>query len=104
MPLPIYVGVMLYAKTRKASITDWLAKIGLSITSDRIKNIKAKMAEALCERYKENDLVCPPCLQDGFFTTAATDNIDHKATSASAQQHFHRTGIPLFHHPDEASQ
>ena len=103
-PLPIYVGLMLHAKTRKASITDRLAKLGLSIPSDRIENIKTMVTGALCERYKENDLVCPPCLQDGFFTTAAIDNIDHNATSTSAQQHFHDTGISLFQHPDEASQ
>ena len=103
-PLPIYVGVMLHAKTRKASITDRLAKLGLCIPSDRIENIKTAVTETLCERYKEKDLVCPPCLQNGLFTTAAIDNIDHNATSTTAQQHFHGTGISLFQHPDEATQ
>eukprot|EP00794_Sanderia_malayensis_P013411 gene13411-14786_t len=103
-PLPIYLGMMLHAKTRKPSITDKLAKLGLSISSDRVDNLKSKLTASLCKKYGDHDLVCPPCLQEGLFTTAAVDNIDHNATSTTAQQHFHGTGISVFQHPEQAAQ
>ena len=75
-PLPVYVGLMLHSKTRKAGVIDKLASFGLSISSDRIENIQTSITEVLCDRYKRHDLVCPPCLQHGFFITAVIDNID----------------------------
>ena len=44
-------------------------------------------------------VVCPPSLKAGAFTTAATDNIDHKPSFDNATSSFHGTAISLFQHP-----
>ena len=45
------------------------------------------------------DVVCPPKLRHGLFTTGAVDNIDHNPSSATAKDSFHGTGISLMQHP-----
>ena len=37
------------------------------------------------------DVVCPPKLRQGLFTTGAVDNIDHNPSSATAKDSFHGT-------------
>ena len=45
------------------------------------------------------DVVCPPKLHQGLFTTGAVDNIDHNPSSATAKDSFHGTGASLIQHP-----
>ena len=45
------------------------------------------------------EVVCPPKLRHGLFTTGAVDNSDHNHSSATAKDSFHGTGISLMHHP-----
>ncbi len=40
-------------------------------------------------------------LQNGLFTTAAIDNIDHNPSSTTAADAFHSTSISIFQHPEE---
>ena len=47
------------------------------------------------------DVVCPPKLRQGLFTTAAVDNIDHNPSSATSKDLFHDTGISLVQHPTQ---
>ncbi|XP_063544202.1 uncharacterized protein LOC134752421 [Cydia strobilella] len=57
----------------------------------------------VCELYHKDNVVCPPKLKKGLFTTAAVDNIDHNPTSTSAKTAFHGTVITLMQHkfPEE---
>ena len=43
-------------------------------------------------------LVCPSVLQNGIFTTAAVDNIDHNPSLMTSHSSFHGTGICMFQH------
>ena len=49
--------------------------------------------------FRMEDVVCPPMLRQGLFTTEAVDNIDHNPSSATAKDSFHGTGISLMQHP-----
>ena len=102
--LPVYLGLLVHTKTRKASLVDKFSKLGVSISYDRVRDIKAAVTNQLCKEYEEKNLVCPTSLKDGIFTTAAIDNIDHNVSATSAQKHFHGTGISLFQHPDETTE
>lgn len=49
-------------------------------------------------------VVCPPMLKDGVFTTAAVDNLDHNPSATTASDSFHGTGISLLQHPVSADE
>lgn len=97
-PLPVYVGLMTDAETRKRTIVDELYNLGLSISYDRVLEISTEMGNKVCARYESEGVVCPPKLKKKVFTTAAVDNIDHNPSSSTAQGAFHGTGISLFQH------
>jgi hypothetical protein len=98
-PLPIYIGVMLYAATRKKSIIDRLFDLGLCVLYDRVLNLTDDLAAAVCKFYTDQNVVCPPQLHRDLFTVAAVDNLDHNPSSNTSSDSFHGTAISLFQHP-----
>lgn len=76
-PFAVYVGMSVFAKTRKRQLIDMLHENGLSISYDRVLEISAQLGEAVVAQYVEDRVVCPPVLRKQLFTTAAVDNIDH---------------------------
>ena len=98
-PLPIYVGLTVHARTRKRDLVETLFDLGLSVSYDRVMEISTSMSNRVCEQYHQEQVVCPPNLRQGLFTTAAIDNIDHNPSSTTATHSFHGTGISLFQHP-----
>jgi len=97
-PLPMYIGLVLHAETRRRGLIDKLNHLGLSISYNRVLEISTQLGNHVCDRYEETGVVCPPNLNTGLFTTAAVDNIDHNPSSTTAQGSFHGTGISLFQH------
>ena len=100
-PLPVYLGLMTHAETRKRNLVDELYTLGLSISYDRVLAISTEVGNKVCARYESEGVVCPPTLKKTIFTTAAVDNIDHNPSSTTAQGAFHGTGISLFQHPGD---
>ena len=101
-PLPVYLSLMLRVKTRKKSIINQLFRFSPGISYNRVCSIETGITNQLCNRCVQNKVACPPVLENSVFTTSAIDNIDHNATSSTAESHFHGTGISLFQHPDES--
>ena len=58
-PVAIYVGLLLFAKSRKRQLIDILHQYGICISYDRVLEISSQIGEALVERYLEKELVCP---------------------------------------------
>lgn len=98
-PLPIYTGLLLHAETRKRGLIDKLNSLGLSVSYDRVMELSTDIGNGVCDQFEKNNLVCPPKLRCGLFTTSAVDNIDHNPSSTTALGSFHGTGISLFQHP-----
>ena len=94
-PLPVYIGLMIHARTRKRDVIDTMFDLGLSISYDRVLEISTAMGNRVCEQYHRDAAVCPPNLRQCLFTTAAVDNIDHNPSSTTATSSFHGTGISL---------
>ncbi len=97
-PLPIYIGCLIHAKTRKRGLVNKFHELGLSVSYDRVLSLSKDMGNSLCAQYERENVVCPPNLRHGLFTTAAVDNIDHNPSATSAVGSFHGTGISLFQH------
>ena len=100
-PLPIYTGLLLHAETRKRELVDKLHDLGLCRSYSRVMALSTDLGNTLCEQFEKDQLVCPPKLRTGLFTTSAVDNIDHNPSSTTAQGSLHGTGISLFQHPSE---
>ena len=62
-------------------------------------NISTAMGNSICERFKNDDVVCPAKLRGDVFTTAVVDNIDHNPSSTTSKGSLHGTAIFLFQHP-----
>lgn len=103
-PLPVYLGLMVHLSTGKKKLVEELNSIGASISYSRVLDIERAIAVKVCDKYRQDNCVCPPNLKYGLFTTAAIDNIDHNPTSTSAKYSFHGTGISLIQHMDEDIQ
>lgn len=101
-PLPLYIGLLVHATTRKKSLIDRLFHLGICVSYDRVLSMTTELANRVCELFTAERAVCPANLRTNVFTTAAVDNIDHNPTSTSARGSFHGTGISLMQHPDKA--
>ncbi|CAC5400877.1 unnamed protein product [Mytilus coruscus] len=98
-PLCVYLGLLLFAKTRKRQLIDTLFQHGLRISYDRVLEISTQLGEAVVERYLNEGVVCQPLLKGKVFTTAAVDSIDHNPSSTTSKSSFHVTGNSIFQHP-----
>ena len=58
--------------------------------------ISAQLGDTTVSKYVEYEVVCPPVLQKGLFTTSAMDNIDHNPPATTATTSFHGTSISVF--------
>ena len=81
-PLPIYVGLLLHAKTRKRTLIDELYNLGLSISYDRVLSISTDVGNAVSALFEEERLACRPNLCKDLFT-AGVDNLDHDPSSTT---------------------
>ena len=75
----------------------------MCVSYDRLLQMSTDIANEVCQRFKLEEIVCPPKMRNGLFTTAAVDNIDHNLSSGTAKYSFHGTGISLIQHPTHES-
>ena len=74
-PFTVYIGMSVYAQTRKGKLIEMLHEHGISISYDIVLEVHS--LGMLWSASTEDGVVCPPVLREGLFTTAAMDNIDH---------------------------
>ena len=101
MPLPIYIGLMLHAQTRKRELVDRLFNLDLSLSYDHVLRSQQRW-ETVCANPLK--VVCQPIMRGSVFTTVAVDNIDHNSSATTAKDSFHGTGISLVQHPTFADE
>ena len=103
-PLPAYVGLLVYAKTRMKGLVEKLSDVGLSMPYKHVIAISTNLGNNVISRFSEDNVVCPARMRHDVFTTAAVDNIDHNPSSATATGSLHGTGISLFQHPSSQEE
>ncbi|KAL7373673.1 hypothetical protein ABVT39_012268 [Epinephelus coioides] len=94
-PFPLYMALKVHAVTCKRGLINTLFSLGICVSYDRLLQVSADIANGVCLE----DVVCPPKMRNGLFTTAVVDNIDHHPSSGTAKDSFHGTGISLIQHP-----
>ena len=99
VPLPIYLSMLIHAKTRSRDLIDTLFNLGLCVSYDRLMNISTELANTVCAQYQFDQVVCPPQLSKEVFTCGAVDNIDHNPSARTAHDSFHGTAITLTQFP-----
>ena len=104
MPVPLYITMKIHAVTRSKNLIDTLFSLGICVSYDRFLRLTSEISSALCEKFNNDGVVCPPKLRSSLFTTAAVDNIDYNPSSATAKDSFHGTGISIIKHPSHAFQ
>ncbi|KAG0717680.1 hypothetical protein GWK47_053918 [Chionoecetes opilio] len=102
-PLPLYLSLKIHAVTRSRGLIDTLFSLWMCVSYDRLLQLTADIANGVCQRFNMEEVVCPPKLRKGLFTTGAVDNIDHNPSSATAKDSFHGTGISLMQHPSHTN-
>ena len=90
-PLPVCIGLILHAKTRKRNLVDKLSNLGLCISYDRVLSLSAEIGNNVCQRYHMEQVVCPPALKQGVLAISAVDNIDHNTSATTATDSLHGT-------------
>ncbi|XP_038062580.1 uncharacterized protein LOC119733071 [Patiria miniata] len=101
-PLTLYIALKLHGETRKRNLVDTFYSLGMCVSYDRLLQLSSDLANGVCKQFEADNVVCPPKMRHGLFTTAAVDNIDHNPSSMTAQDSFHGTGISLMQHPSHA--
>ena len=71
---------------------------------ERILEVENWLTTSVCQRFRDEDSVCPTNVRSNLFTVGALDNIDHNLSSTTAQGSFHGTSISLFQFPTEANK
>eukprot|EP00734_Pompholyxophrys_sp_LG126_P000120 Pompholyxophrys_sp_v1_NODE_11_length_5290_cov_18.520778.p2 type:complete len:299 gc:universal NODE_11_length_5290_cov_18.520778:1265-2161(+) len=92
-PLPLYVALKVYSLFRSEKLIDFLFKLGLTVSYDRVLDTVDALAERFCRQIEEEKVVCPSNLLKNMFTVCGYDNVDHNPSSTTAKGSFHGTAI-----------
>jgi hypothetical protein len=68
-PLPMYIGMLIHAETRKRGLIDKMNDLGVSVPYSRVLELSSQLGNSVCTRYEEQNIVCPSSLRHGIFTT-----------------------------------
>ena len=93
-PVPVYIGLLLYATVRAKTLIQKLFVLGISISYDRCVDICNHIATSLIDRY-ERDGVFTGNARKGLFTVIAKDNIDVNSKSTKVSTHFHGISMTI---------
>ena len=97
-PLPVYIALKLHGLTRKRNLVDVFYCLGMCVSYDRLLQLTSDMSNGICKQFETENVVCPPKMCHGLYTTSAVDNIDHNPSSTSHDS-FHGTCISIMQHP-----
>ena len=92
-PFPLYVGLKLHASARQKATINTFHGMGMSVSYDRVMEVRKGLAISVSQRFAEDGVVLPSNIKRGVFTTGAVDNIDE-----SGRTELHGTAISLTNH------
>nr|CAD7259012.1 unnamed protein product [Timema shepardi] len=99
-PVPLYVCLSIFGRTRNNTIIESMHKRGLSISPNRIMEITASLAHLEIKRAQEG-VLCPSNLLHGLFVIGAYDNMYHNYSSTTSESYYHGKAISIFQIPGE---
>ena len=103
-PLPVYLMIMIYNKTRNSDLIKKLSHLGLCISKYRLSNISVSLGNALLSTNEKEGVMVPMNWKLGLFTTASLDNIDVQIKSSLSTTCLHGTAASLNQHPNHQNK
>lgn len=100
-PLPMYMALQAYGNTRSRTVIDEMHRRGISVSSNRVREVTSSLCHLTIDRAEEEGLLCPSNLLRGIFTSGAYDNVDHNPSSNTSVGSFHGTSISIFQTPSD---
>lgn len=98
MPFPLYHGIKLHGDARFKHQIENAHHLGLSVSYDRVMEVKTQVARAVCKRHTEDGIVLPTNTRLSVFTTHDVDNLDSNKTGNLSRGDFHGTCITVTNH------
>ena len=92
-PFPLYVGLKLHANSRDKDAISTFHALGMSVSYDRVMDVRKNFAKAVSKQWDEDGVVVPSNIKRNVFVTSAVDNIDE-----SGRYEFHGTAMTLTSH------
>ena len=83
-PSPLYIGLKLYANSRQKDAIAIFYALGVSVSYDRIMDVRRDFVKAVSMRWGVDGVVIPTNSVRGVFVTSAVDNFDE-----SGRYEFH---------------
>ena len=97
-PFPLYHGIKLHGHARLKHQIENAHHLGLSVSYDRVMDIKVLVAHAVCKRHAEDGVILPTNVRRSVFTTHDVDNLDSNKTGNLSRGDFHGTCITVTNH------
>ena len=98
MPIVVYVGLLVHNLTGSAALVDALFRLGLSVSYDRVQQIRKSLADQVCQEFDREGVVWAYSLPKGTPKAYGFDNANKNSTSttASGSANFNGTVISVF--------
>ena len=97
-PYPLYWGLKMHTGQRLKSQIDNASFVGLSVSSQRVRELKIEVARAVSKRIEDDGVVVPPNMRKNVFTTCDCDNIDHLKTCNLSNAMFNGSLLTFTNH------
>jgi hypothetical protein len=97
-PFPLYMGLKLHVTGRQKSVIMSMHKFGVSVSYDRVFEVRTHLAGGVASLWEETGVVFPTNMRKGILVTCAIDNID-----ISGKYEYHGTAMSMTCHPTYAN-
>ena len=87
------IGLKFHVKNRSHQEVEDLHQIGISVSLQRVIDVRTDFAKAVSKRWNEEEVVVPTNVCRGVFVTCNDDNLD--------QVDFHGTTLSMTGHPSK---
>ncbi|KAL8558995.1 hypothetical protein ACOMHN_039751 [Nucella lapillus] len=97
-PFPLYHGFKLHGNGRDKKQIGIHHEQGISVSYNRVMEVKQCVARAVCARHAQDGVVLPTNSRFNVFTTHDVDNIDSKAQGNFSLDEFHGYALSATNH------
>ena len=95
-PLLMYTSMFLHHEVKSMKCVEMLYQLGLGVHPCRLSAAQDDIAFTLCETFRKEDQVVPPCLRRNEPLSFHIDNADVQTVSTHVGGEFHGTAISVF--------
>ena len=103
-PIPVYVGLKLYASLRTKTVIQRFFSLRLSISYDRCLSICNKVSLNMMKMYDLEGVFVASHLTLETFTITAKNNINLNAISTKMKKHFHELSMTTMQFPSKENK